>query len=126
LSHAEEETRAHVELELASTRIALDELRLEHRRVTQENEELRRISTLSAENEQLRNEINVLQGTLASGLNGASPSSQCSSAPPIKLNSDVIAEQLQGGFFDFLRSPGMKFEKFRYVVYMLTDLHCTA
>lgn len=41
LSHTED-THAHTEVELANVRMVLDELRLDHRRVMQENEELRR------------------------------------------------------------------------------------
>lgn len=43
LSHIED-THAHTEVELANVRMALDELRLDHRRVIQENEELRRFA----------------------------------------------------------------------------------
>lgn len=41
LSHTED-APMHAEVELANVKMVLDELRLDHRRVMQENEELRR------------------------------------------------------------------------------------
>uniref|UniRef100_A0A8R1XJT3 Golgin subfamily A conserved domain-containing protein n=1 Tax=Onchocerca volvulus TaxID=6282 RepID=A0A8R1XJT3_ONCVO len=120
LSHTED-THAHTEVELANVRMVLDELRLDHRRVVQENEELRRImeqnsedenqnnihvelgqaveriSTLSAENEQLRNDISMLQEKLnsASLSSNVSPSSShCDTISPVRPNVNVV-RQLQ-------------------------------
>lgn len=89
LSHTED-APMHAEVELVNAKMVLDELRLEHRRVMQENEELRRImeqnsedenqnnihvelgqaveriNVLSAENAQLQNEVSMLQEKLNS------------------------------------------------------------
>ncbi|VDM91793.1 unnamed protein product [Litomosoides sigmodontis] len=118
LSHTEE-THAHNEVELSNVRMVLDELRLDHRRVMQENEELRRImeqnsedenqnnihvelgqaidriNTLSAENEQLRNDVSVLQEKLNNASlssNITSSSSQCDSMSPVWANGDVVKQ----------------------------------
>uniref|UniRef100_A0A1I8EPI9 Golgin subfamily A conserved domain-containing protein n=1 Tax=Wuchereria bancrofti TaxID=6293 RepID=A0A1I8EPI9_WUCBA len=114
-SHTED-THAHTEVELANVRMVLDELRLDHRRVMQENEELRRImeqnsedenqnnihvelgqaveriNALSIENEQLRNDVSMLQEKLNSAsLSSNTPSSsQCDTMSPVWLNGDVV------------------------------------
>ncbi|KAM3718313.1 Golgin subfamily A member [Dirofilaria immitis] len=120
LSHTED-AHAHTEVELANVRMVLDELRLDHRRVMQENEELRRImeqnsedenqnnihvelgqaveriNTLSAENEQLRNDISMLQEKLndSSVSSNVTPSSfQCNPMPSIQPDVNVV-KQLQ-------------------------------
>uniref|UniRef100_A0A0R3RGX6 GOLGA2L5 domain-containing protein n=1 Tax=Elaeophora elaphi TaxID=1147741 RepID=A0A0R3RGX6_9BILA len=114
-----EDTHAHTEVELANVRMVLDELRLDHRRVMQENEELRRImeqnsedenqnnihvelgqaveriNTLSAENEQLRNNVTMLQEKLnnASFSSNITPSSsQCDTMSPVWSNGDVVKQ----------------------------------
>ncbi|KAK6103850.1 putative golgin subfamily A member 2-like protein 5 protein [Brugia pahangi] len=115
-SHAED-THAHTEVELANVRMVLDELRLDHRRVMQENEELRRImeqnsedenqnnihvelgqaveriNALSVENEQLRNDVSMLQEKINSAslsTSSSRSSSQCDMTSPVWLNSDVV------------------------------------
>ncbi|VIO93908.1 Uncharacterized protein BM_BM3802 [Brugia malayi] len=115
-SHAED-THAHTEVELANVRMVLDELRLDHRRVMQENEELRRImeqnsedenqnnihvelgqaveriNALSVENEQLRNDVSMLQQKINSAslsTPSSRPSSQCDTTSPVWLNSDIV------------------------------------
>ncbi|CAG9535353.1 unnamed protein product [Cercopithifilaria johnstoni] len=115
LSHTED-THAHTELELANIKMVLDELRLDHRRVMQENEELRRImeqnsedenqnnihvelgqaveriNTLSVENEQLRNDVSVLQEKLNNAplSSNIALSSQCETMSPVWINGDVV------------------------------------
>ncbi|EJD75681.1 hypothetical protein LOAG_17208 [Loa loa] len=117
LSHTED-THIHAEVELANVRMVLDELRLDHRRVMQENEELRRImeqnsedenqnnihvelgqaveriNVLSVENEQLRNDISLLQEKLnnASLSSNTPSSSQYDTLSPVWLNSDVMKQ----------------------------------
>ncbi|KAL3994977.1 putative golgin subfamily A member 2-like protein 5 protein [Acanthocheilonema viteae] len=119
LSHTED-THAHTEVELANVRMVLDELRLDHRRVVQENEELRRImeqnsedenqntihvelgqaveriNTLSTENEQLRNDVSILQEKLnnASVSSNITPSSfHCDTISSAWTNDDVVKQQ---------------------------------
>uniref|UniRef100_A0A915PY38 Golgin subfamily A conserved domain-containing protein n=1 Tax=Setaria digitata TaxID=48799 RepID=A0A915PY38_9BILA len=116
LSHTED-THAHTEVELANVRMVLDELRLDHRRVMQENEELRRImeqnsedenqnnihvelgqaveriNTLSAENEQLRNDVCLLQEKLNNAPVSSNVTvSQCDSILSTRLSGHIVKE----------------------------------
>lgn len=59
-----------------------------------------RINTLSAENEQLRNDVSMLQEKLNNASLSTPSSSQCDTLSPVWLNGDIVKE-LEGLFIMF-------------------------